>query len=61
MGSLTKKNLWIAAGYSCVLIAGLILGPKFASENQNSKNGSFLSFGSISLSEAPGRQRAEEF
>ena len=45
MGSLTKKNLWIAAGYSSVLIAGLILGPKFASENQNSKNGSFLSFG----------------
>jgi carboxyl-terminal processing protease len=45
MGSPTKKNLWIAAGYSSVLIAGLILGPKFASENQNSKNGSFLSFG----------------
>ena len=45
MGSLTKKNLWIAAGYSSVLIAGLILGPKFASENQNAKNGSFLSFG----------------
>ena len=45
MGSLAKKNLWIAAGYSSVLIAGLILGPKFASENQNAKNGSFLSFG----------------
>ena len=45
MGSPTKKNLWIAAGYSSVLSAGLILGPRFASENQNSKNGSFLSFG----------------
>jgi carboxyl-terminal processing protease len=45
MGSLTKKNLWIAAGYSSVLIVGLILGQKFASENQNAKNGSFLSFG----------------
>jgi carboxyl-terminal processing protease len=45
MGSPTKKNLWIAAGYSSVLIAGLILAPRFASENQNSKNGSFLSFG----------------
>lgn len=44
MSSLTKKNLWIAAGYSVVLIAGLILGPKLVRENQNSKNGSFLSF-----------------
>jgi len=44
MSSLTKKNLWVAAGYSVVLIAGLILGPKFVRENQNSKNGSFLSF-----------------
>lgn len=45
MGSFTKKNLWIAAGYSAVLIAGLILGPKLVRENQNSKNGSFIPFG----------------
>jgi len=45
MGSLIKKNLWIAAGYSAVLIGGLWLGPKLVRENQNSKNGSFLSFG----------------
>lgn len=44
MSSLTKKNLWIAAGYSAVLIAGLFLGPKLVRENQNSKNGSFISF-----------------
>ncbi len=40
----TRKNILIAAGYSVVLIAGLILGPKLVRENQNSKNGSFLSF-----------------
>lgn len=45
MRALTKKNMFIAAGYSAVLIAGLILGPKFARENHNTKNGSFLPFG----------------
>ncbi|WP_245704417.1 S41 family peptidase [Daejeonella rubra] len=45
MKSGTKKNILIAAGYSVVLIAGLILGPKLVRENQNSKNGSFLPFG----------------
>ncbi len=41
----TRKNILIAAGYSAVLIAGLWLGPKLVRENQNSRNGSFLSFG----------------
>lgn len=45
MGSFTRRNLWVAAGYSAVLIAGLILGPKMAAENDNSRNGSFLPFG----------------
>ncbi|MHB1179289.1 MAG: S41 family peptidase, partial [Daejeonella sp.] len=45
MGSFTRKNLWVAAGYAAVLAAGLILGPKFAREDRNSKNGSFLPFG----------------
>jgi carboxyl-terminal processing protease len=45
MKSGTKKNILIAAGYSVVLIAGLILGPKLVRENQNSRNGSFLPFG----------------
>lgn len=45
MGSGTRKNLWVAAGYAVVLAAGLILGPKFAREDHNSKNGSFLPFG----------------
>ena len=45
MRSFTKKNLWVAAGYSVVLIAGLILGPKLVNENKNSKNGSFIPFG----------------
>ncbi len=44
MTSKTRKNLLIATGYSVVLIAGLILGPKLVRENQNSKNGSFFSF-----------------
>lgn len=45
MKAFTRKNLFIAAGYSAVLIAGLFLGPKYARENQNGKNGSFLPFG----------------
>ena len=45
MGSLTRKNLVIAAGYASVLIAGMVLGPKFAGENDNTRNGSFLPFG----------------
>ncbi len=45
MSSFTKKNLWVAAGYSAVLIAGLFIGPRFARENQSTKNGSFLPFG----------------
>ena len=50
MKSGIKKNILIAAGYSVVLIAGLILGPKLVRENQNSKNGSFLPFGLSSRS-----------
>ncbi len=45
MGSFTKKNLWVAAGYTAVLVAGLFLGPKLATEDRNSRNGSFLPFG----------------
>lgn len=45
MGSFTRRNLWVAAGYSAVLIAGLLLGPRMEAENNNSKNGSFLPFG----------------
>jgi carboxyl-terminal processing protease len=45
MKSGTKNNILIAAGYSVVLILGLILGPKLVRENQNSRNGSFLPFG----------------
>ena len=40
----TRRNILIAAGYSAVLAAGLMLGPKLVRENQNSKNGSFFSF-----------------
>ena len=45
MGVLTKKNMAVAAGYSAVLILGMILGPKFSREDSNTKNGSFLPFG----------------
>lgn len=45
MRSSTKKNIFIAAGYSVVLMAGLFLGPKLVRENQNSRNGSFIPFG----------------
>ncbi|HEY1009173.1 MAG TPA: S41 family peptidase, partial [Daejeonella sp.] len=45
MGSFTRKNLWVAAGYTAVLVAGLFLGPKLATEDRNSRNGSFLPFG----------------
>lgn len=45
MGSFTKKNLWIAAGYAAVLAAGLFLGPRLETEDRNSRNGSFLPFG----------------
>jgi len=42
---LTRKNLLIAAGYASVLIIGMVLGPKFARENDNTRSGSFLPFG----------------
>lgn len=45
MTSQTKKNLKIAAGYAFILILGMTVGPKFARENTNSANGSFLPFG----------------
>jgi carboxyl-terminal processing protease len=45
MGRLTRKNIVIAAGYASVLVAGMILGPKFSTENANNRNGSFLPFG----------------
>ena len=45
MGVLTKRNIAVAAGYSAVLILGMILGPKFSREDSNTKNGSFLPFG----------------
>lgn len=45
MRAKTRRNILIAAGYSAVLAAGLMLGPKLVRENQNSKNGSFISFG----------------
>ena len=45
MRSFTRKNLLVAAGYAVVLVAGLLLGPKFAGEDRNSRNGSFLPFG----------------
>lgn len=40
----TRRNILIAAGYSAVLTAGLMLGPDFVRENQSSKKGSFISF-----------------
>lgn len=45
MRARTKRNILIAAGYSAVLAVGLMLGPRLVGENQNSKNGSFISFG----------------
>lgn len=45
MRVLTKKNILIAATYSAVMVLGMVLGPKFARENENSKNGTFLPFG----------------
>lgn len=45
MGALTRKNLFIAAGYASVLIVGMVLGPKFSNENANTRSGSFLPFG----------------
>lgn len=44
MKSSTKKNIIIAASYTAVFIVGMFLGPKFAAEDQNKKNGSFLPF-----------------
>jgi carboxyl-terminal processing protease len=44
MGRLTRKNIIIAAGYASVLIAGMILGPKFSKENSSNRNGSFFPF-----------------
>lgn len=45
MGRLTRKNIIIAAGYASVLVAGMILGPKFYNENASTRTGSFLPFG----------------
>lgn len=45
MGSFTRKNLLVAAGYAAVLVAGLFLGPKIAGDAQHSRKGSLLSFG----------------
>ena len=44
MRARTRRNILIAAGYSAVLAAGLMLGPDLVRENQNSKNGSIISF-----------------
>jgi carboxyl-terminal processing protease len=40
----TKKNILIAASYAAVLIAGMFVGPKFAIEDNNRKNDTFLPF-----------------
>jgi carboxyl-terminal processing protease len=45
MNASTRKNIFIAAAYSAVLIVGMIAGPKFSKENSNTKTGSFLPFG----------------
>lgn len=42
---MTRKNIIIAAGYASVLVAGMILGPKFYNENASTRTGSFLPFG----------------
>lgn len=44
MRTSTVNNLLIAAFYAAALILGMILGPKFARENDNTKNGSFIPF-----------------
>lgn len=44
MRASTRKNLLIAAGYASVLIAGMVLGPKFSREDANRTSGSFLPF-----------------
>lgn len=45
MRARTKRNILIAAGYAAVMAVGLMLGPKLVRENQNTRNGSFISFG----------------
>jgi len=45
MGSFTRKNLWIAVGYAVVLVAGLFLGPKLATDNPSSRKNPLMSFG----------------
>ena len=45
MRAFTRRNIFVAAGYAGVLIAGLFLGTRFVREDLNSKNGSFLPFG----------------
>ncbi len=45
MRARTKRNVLIAAGYAAVMAVGLMLGPKLVRENQNTRNGSFISFG----------------
>lgn len=41
----------IAAGYASVMILGMIMGPKFARENADSRNGTFLPLGFSGKSE----------
>ncbi len=36
----------VAACYAGVLVLGMVIGPKFAKENSNTRNGSYLPFGS---------------
>lgn len=44
MSSFTGKNLWVAAGYAAVLVAGLFLGPRIAPNNGNPQKRSLLGF-----------------
>lgn len=44
MRTSTRKSLLIAGSYAAVLIVGMIMGPKFAAEDQNRRNGTFLPF-----------------
>lgn len=44
MKTSTKKNIIIAGSYTALFIAGMFLGPKFAAEDRNRANGTFLPF-----------------
>ena len=44
MKSSTKKSVLLAASYSAVFIVGMLLGPKFAAEDRNRTNDTFLQF-----------------